>query len=223
IEAAGAEVVTFDRSIADREALALERVRATGATFVHPFEDRDIMLGQGTTAVELHEQVGDLDLLLVPMSGGGLMAGCASAMAALSPRCRMIGVEPALGDDTRRSFEAGRPVTIEQPATMADGLAVTSPGANTFAINHRLVERIVTVTERQIAAAMVTLRETTGLIVEPSGAVGIAALLAGLPQPDPPAGAEHRPRLRIGVILSGGNIDDQRFEELTATADRGSA
>ncbi len=229
IEAAGAEVVTFDRSSDDREALAMARVEATGATFVHPFEDRDVMAGQGTAALEFHDQVGDLDLLLVPMSGGGLMAGCASAMAALSPRCRMIGVEPSLGDDTRRSFRAGRPVTIEQPATVADGLAVTSPGANTFAINHRLVERIETVTEEQIAAAMVTLRRSTGLLVEPSGAVGIAALLTGSPRSGATGsgfggsglGGSGPTRLRIGVILSGGNIDDERFEEIAVLAGDG--
>lgn len=206
IEEFGAEIVTFDRFTDDREALALERVGSTGATFIHPFEDRDVMLGQGTTALELHEQVGgDLDRLLVPMSGGGLMAGCASAMAALSPGCRMIGIEPERGDDTRRSFEAGHPVTIDQPSTIADGLAVTSPGATTFAINRELVDRIETVTEQQIADAMALLLDVTGLMIEPSGAVGIAALMVG---------ADRDPDRRVGVVLSGGNIDRERFEAL---------
>lgn len=221
IEEFGAEVVTFDRATEDREQLARDRARSSGATFVHPFEDRRIMAGQGTAALELHHQVGPLDILLVPMSGGGLMAGCASVMAELDPTCRMIGVEPTLGDDTRRSFEVGRPVTIAQPATMADGLAVVSPGPTTFAINQRLVERVVTVDEDQIAAAMVVLRDTLDLVVEPSGAVGVAALLndrvpldpSGRPssQPDRP----DRQAPRVGVILSGGNIDRERFVALT--------
>ncbi len=221
IEEFGAEVVTFDRATDDREQLARDRARSTGATFVHPFEDRRIMAGQGTAALELHRQVGPLDLLLVPMSGGGLMAGCASVMAELDPMCRMIGIEPTLGDDTRQSFEAGHPVSIGQPATMADGLAVVSPGPTTFAINHRLVERVVTVDEDHIAAAMVVLRETLGLVVEPSGAVGVAALLNDLvplsgPEPSGPEteARDDRPP-RVGVILSGGNIDQERFTSLT--------
>lgn len=222
IEEFGAEVVTFERTIDDREQPARDRARATGATFVHPFEDRRIMAGQGTAALELHRQVGSLDMLLVPMSGGGLMAGCASAMAELDPACRMIGVEPSLGDDTRRSFEAGHPVSIPQPATMADGLAVVSPGPTTFGINHRLVERVVTVDEDQIAAAMVVIQNTVGLMVEPSGAVGVAALLNGRVPLDridgsssPPAEGDKDRTLRVGVILSGGNIDQDRFESLT--------
>lgn len=196
-----AEIVTFNRATDDREALARARVAETGATFVHPFDDRAVMTGQGTAALELIEQVGPLDQLVVPMSGGGLMAGCASAAAHLSAGCTMVGVEPEVGDDTRRSFEAGEPVTIDQPDTIADGLAVTSPGPNTFAINRHLVDRVETVSERQIIVAMKTLRDLTGLMIEPSGAVGLAALM----NPDPSVGPP--PDGSVGVILSGGNID----------------
>lgn len=206
IEEFGATIVTFDRSTPDREAGALEQVARTGATFVHPFEDRGVMLGQGTTALELHDQVGPLDVLLVPMSGGGLMAGCASVMSQLDPACELIGVEPATADDTRRSFAADERVTIDPPSTIADGLAVTSPGVGTFSINRRLVDDVVTVTDDRIIDAMRTARDTLHRRLEPSGAAALAALLA-----DP----ERFVGRRIGVVLSGGNIDAARFAELT--------
>jgi len=207
IERFGARIVTFERSTPDREAGARAQVTETGATFVHPFEDPLVMRGQGTAALEFHEQVGSLDVVLVPMSGGGLMAGCASAMRQLDPGCELIGVEPAIADDTRRSFAAGTPVTIPPPPTIADGLAVTSPGVATFEINRRLVDDVVTVTERQIVDAMALADRVLGRRLEPSGAVGIAALLDD---------CERFAGRRIGVVLSGGNIDEQRFAELTA-------
>ncbi len=142
------------------------------------------------------------------------MAGSASAMLAVDSGCVPIGVEPSLGDDTRRSFDAGHPVRIEQPKTIADGLAVTSPGTNTFAINHKLVGEIRTVTEEQIAAAMALLHQTLGLVVEPSGAVGIAALMVEADAARS-AGAERSTR-RVGVMLSGGNVDAGLFDRLTA-------
>lgn len=208
IDDAGAAVVTFDRATVDREGPARCQAAETGATFVHPFEDRDVMLGQATTALELFDEIGPVDTLVVPMSGGGLMAGCASAMNALAPQCTLVGVEPSEADDTRRSFEAGRPVRIAQPTTIADGLAVTSPGAHTFEINHRLVDEVVTVREHEIANAMEVIVDTLGLLVEPSGAVGIAALLARPGR----WGAAHD--ARIGVILSGGNVDLTRWGHL---------
>ncbi len=207
IEDFGADIVTFPRATVDREVGAREQVAATGATFVHPFEDPMVMAGQGTTALEFHEQVGSLDVLLVPTSGGGLMAGCASAMFRLDPGCELIAVEPATADDTRRSFAAGERVTISAPATIADGLAITSPGAATFAINRHLVSDVVTVTDAQLIDAMRVTRDLLHRRLEPSGVAGVAALLS-----DP-----HRFRgLRVGMILSGGNIDDARFESLTA-------
>jgi threo-3-hydroxy-L-aspartate ammonia-lyase len=205
IERCGATIVTFERSVADREAGARRQVAQSGATFVHPFEDPMVMAGQGTAALELHEQVGPLDVLLVPMSGGGLMAGCASAMRQLDPGCELIGVEPAAADDTRRSFAAGEIVRIPQPDTIADGLAVTAPGAATFEINRRLVADVVTVTDEQLVDAMRIAHDLLGRRLEPSGVAGLAALLD--------AAARFRNR-RVGIILSGGNIDDARFDAL---------
>jgi len=205
IEEFGARIVTFERSTPDREAGARQQVADTGATFVHPFEDPLVMSGQGTTALELHAQVGHLDVLLVPMSGGGLMAGCGSAMRQLDPRCRLLGVEPANADDTRRSFAAGKRVRIEPPSTIADGLAVTSPGPATFEINRRLVDDVVTVSEEEITRAMRTADELFGRRLEPSGVVGLAALLV-----DPTRFAGRR----VGIVLSGGNIDADTFARL---------
>jgi threo-3-hydroxy-L-aspartate ammonia-lyase len=205
IERCGATIVTFERSVADREAGARRQVAQSAATFVHPFEDPMVMAGQGTAALELHEQVGSLDVLLVPMSGGGLMAGCASAMRQLDPGCELIGVEPAAADDTRRSFAAGEIVRIPQPDTIADGLAVTAPGAATFEINRRLVADVVTVTDEQLVDAMRVAHDLLGRRLEPSGVAGLAALLD--------AAARFRNR-RVGIILSGGNIDDARFDAL---------
>jgi threo-3-hydroxy-L-aspartate ammonia-lyase len=208
IEHFGAAIVTFPRSTPDREVGARRQVAETGATLVHPFEDPAVMAGQGTAALELHEQVGPLDVLVVPMSGGGLMAGCASAMHQLDPGCELIGVEPAAADDTRRSMAAGHPVRIDQPDTIADGLAVTAPGTNTFAINRRLVSDVVTVTDEQLVAAMRLAARLLDRRLEPSGVAGLAAVL------------DDRDRYlgrRVGIILSGGNIDDARFDELTLT------
>jgi threo-3-hydroxy-L-aspartate ammonia-lyase len=205
IETYGASIVTFDRSTVDREAGARRQAAETGATFVHPFEDPQVIAGQGTAALELHDQVGRLEVLVVPMSGGGLMAGCASAMHQLDPDCELIGVEPAAADDTRQSFAAGHPVRIAQPDTIADGLAVTAPGDVTFDINRRLVSDVVTVTDAQMIDAMRIARDLLDRRLEPSGVAGLAAVLD-----DPP---RFRGR-RIGVILSGGNIDDARFESL---------
>ena len=207
IESFGAEIVTFDRATPDREAAARRQVAETGATFVHPFEDPMVMAGQGTAALELHEQIGALDVLLVPMSGGGLMAGCATAMHQLDPTCELIGVEPSAADDTQRSFAAGEVVRIAQPDTIADGLAVTAPGAATFAINRRLVADVVTVTDEQMIDAMRVARDLLDRRLEPSGVAGLAAVL------DDPSRFRGR---RVGIILSGGNIDDARFDALIA-------
>ena len=207
IEQFGARIVTFDRATPDREAAARQQVADTGATFVHPFEDPLVMCGQGTAALELNEQVGPLDVLVVPMSGGGLMAGCASAMRQLDPRCELVGVEPATADDTRRSFDAGHPVGIPQPDTIADGLAVTRPGEGTFAINHELVSAVVTVTDDELVAAMRLGDALLDRRYEPSGVAGLAAVMV---HPDRFAGR------RVGVVLTGGNIDAARFAELTS-------
>jgi threonine dehydratase len=207
IEHFGADIVTFDRTTRDREAGARAQVAATGATFVHPFEDPMVMAGQGTAALELHEQAGSLDVVLVPISGGGLMAGCASAMRQLDPTCALVAVEPSAADDTRRSFAAGERVTIDPPDTIADGLAVMTPGAATFAINRELVREVVTVTDAQLVDAMRTAHDLLGRRLEPSGAAGLAAVI------DDP---DHYRGQRVGIILTGGNIDPERFDALTA-------
>lgn len=208
----GAEIRTFERSIEDREAPARALTAATGATFVPPFEDRRVMIGQGTAAFELHQQVAErgapLDALLVPMSGGGLMAGCGSATRVMAPNCRLVGVEPAAADDTARSFRAGSRVRIEQPVTIADGLAITTPGEQTFELNHQMVNEVLTVSEDEIVNAMRVIRDTLDLRVEPSGAVALAAVLN-----DPARWTG----MNIGVIISGGNVDQQVYDRLIAT------
>jgi threonine dehydratase len=207
IEEFGARIVTFERSTPDREAGARRQAADTGATLVHPFEDPLVMCGQGTAALELHEQVGPLDVLVVPMSGGGLMAGCASAMRKLDPTCELVGVEPSTADDTRRSFVAGHPVRITQPDTIADGLAVTRPGDVTFSVNRELVSAVVTVTDDELVAAMRLGHTLLGQRYEPSGVAGLAAIVV---HSDRFAGR------RVGVVLTGGNIDAGRFAELTS-------
>ena len=204
----GADVVTYDRYTGDREAIAAGLAADRGLTMVRPYDDPLIMAGQGTTALELLEEVPELDLLLVPVSGGGLIAGCATVATALRPGIRVVGVEPEAGDDTRRSLAAGERVRIPVPRTIADGLANAVPGELTFEVNRRLVDEVVTVTDAQIVDAMVFLFERAKVVAEPSGAVGLAALLSG---------AAVASGLRAGVVLSGGNVDAARFRELTAT------
>jgi threo-3-hydroxy-L-aspartate ammonia-lyase len=202
----GAEVITYDRYTADREALGGALAAERGLTLVPPYEDPLVMAGQGTAALELFEEHPDLDALLVPISGGGLIAGSATAAKALQPAVRIVGVEPAAGDDTRRSLEAGARVRLPHvPRTIADGLQAQTPGALTFEVNRRLVDQVVTVTDEQIVQAMAFLFERLKVVVEPSGAVGVAALLSGAVDP---GGAS------IGVILSGGNIAAGAFAGL---------
>jgi len=204
----GAEVVTYDRYTEDREALGAALSEERGLVLVPPYEHPLIMAGQGTTALELLEDTPDLDLLLVPVGGGGLIAGCATAAKALRPGIRVIGVEPAAGDDTRRSLEAGERVRIPVPRTIADGQQADIPGELTFAVNRHVVDAIVTVSDPEIVDAMAFLFDRMKLVTEPSGASAAAALLAGH-VPDA-AGA------RIGVVISGGNVGAGRFAELMA-------
>jgi threonine dehydratase len=203
----GAEIVTYDRYTGDRvaigEALAAER----GLALIPPYEHPDVIAGQGTAALELLEQAGELDALLVPIGGGGLMAGSATAAKGLLPGIRVTGVEPAAGDDTKRSLAAGERVAIPVPRTIADGQAADIPGELTFSVNRRLVDDIVLVTDDEIRAAMRFAFERLRVVMEPSGATPLAALLAGR--------VERLPR-RVGLIVSGGNIDAARFAELLA-------
>jgi threo-3-hydroxy-L-aspartate ammonia-lyase len=203
----GAEVVTYDRHTEDRAAVCQRLADERGLTIIAPFEHPQVIAGQGTTALELLEEVPDCDSLAVPVSGGGLVAGCAIAATALRPGIAMIGVEPESGDDTRRSLAAGHPVSVPQPDTIADGLRSTSPGALTFSINSRLLKDVVLVSDDEIRAAMRFAFERLKLVLEPSGATGLAAVLAG-----------RVPGGRIGVVLSGGNVDAARFAELIGGA-----
>ena len=204
----GAEIVTYDRYSEDREALgaALAAERG-GLALVPPYEHPLIMAGQGTAALELLEDVPGLDALLVPVGGGGLIAGCATAAKALRPGIRVIGVEPEAGDDTRRSLEAGERVRIPVPRTIADGQQADIPGELTFAVNRQVVDTIVTVSDAEILDAMAFLFDRMKLVTEPSGASAAAALLAGRAE----AGGA-----RVGVIISGGNVGAARFAELMA-------
>jgi threonine ammonia-lyase medium form len=201
----GAEVVTYDRYRQDREEIGRRLAEERGWTLVPPYDDPVVMAGQGTAALELIEEVSDLHALVAPISGGGLIAGSATAAKGLRPEIRVIGVEPAAGDDTRRSLQASRRVRIEVPRTIADGLQAAIPGELTFEVNRRLVDDVVTVTDEEIVEAMRVLFERLKVVVEPSGAVGVAALLARrIPTPG----------RRVGVILSGGNVGARRFAEL---------
>jgi threo-3-hydroxy-L-aspartate ammonia-lyase len=201
----GAELVRFDRFADDRDAVTSTLVAERGLPFVPPYDDPVIVAGQGTVALELFDDAGTLDALLVPVSGGGLMAGCSVVAAERAPACRMIGVEPAVMDDTRRSLAAGERVAVPISPTLADGLTVATPGAVTWEINRRRLSEVVTVTDEQLVDAMRVAFRLLHLVVEPSGAAGLAALLAG---------AVDVREQRVGVVLSGGNIGLDRFTEL---------
>lgn len=199
----GAEVITYDRYAEDREEIGWRIAAERGLILVPPFDDAMVIAGQGTAALELLEEAGTIDLLLAPVSGGGLIAGCAVAVKALIPDARVIGVEPASADDYRQSLAAGRRVAIEVPPTIADALQVSTPGELTFALNRTLLDGIVTVTDAELVETIRFCHERLKLVVEPGGAAGLAALLAGK--------VAVKPGARVGVILSGGNIDLPRL------------
>jgi threonine dehydratase len=204
-EGYGAEVVTYDRYRDDRVALGNRIAAERGLTIVPPYESADVIAGQGTVALELLEDGGPLDAMVVPVGGGGLLAGCSIAAKALLPGIRMIGVEPEDADDTRRSLAAGHRVRIPVSTTIADGQAADIPGELTFSINRRLADDVVLVSDDEIRAAMLLVFERLKLVVEPSGASALAAVLSGRITPAP---------ARVGVVISGGNVSAQRFAEL---------
>jgi len=201
----GAEVVLYDRWTESREEIGAALAAERGLALVPPYDDPLVMAGQGTAALELLEDVPDVDVLLVPVSGGGLIAGCSTVAKALLPECHVVGVEPETGNDTQQSLEAGQRVRIDVPHTIADGLQAPEPGALTFEVNQRRVNEIVTVSDEEIVTAMVFLYDRMKLVAEPSGAIGVAALLSGK------VGARDG---TVGVILSGGNVGAARFAEL---------
>jgi threonine dehydratase len=201
----GAEIVTYDRYTGDRVAIAQGLAAERGLTVIPPYEHPHIMAGQGTAALELLEEVGELGALMTPVGGGGLIAGSSTVGKGLYPGIRMIGVEPEAGDDTKRSLEAGRRISIPVPHTIADGQALPTPGELTFSVNRRLVDEVVLVGDDEIRDAMRFAFERLKIVVEPSGATPLAALLTGRAGPLPS---------RVGVIISGGNVDAERFAEL---------
>jgi threonine dehydratase len=200
----GAEVVLYDRYSGDRESIADELAAERGAALVRPYDDPLIMAGAGTAALELLEDAGVVETLVVPVGGGGLIAGSATIAKELGVKW-VVGVEPKAGDDWKQSLAAGAIIAIDVPRTIADGLQTHAPGELTWEVASRLVDEIVTVTDQQMVEAMRFAFERLKLVIEPSGAVGIAAVLNGLVSGD-----------RIGVIVSGGNVGAARFAELIA-------
>ncbi|MEU0009107.1 threo-3-hydroxy-L-aspartate ammonia-lyase [Streptomyces sp. NPDC006314] len=200
----GAEIVTYDRYTQDRTALGEALAADRGLALIPPYDHPHVIAGQGTAALELLEETGPLDALVVPVGGGGLIAGSAITAKALQPGMRVIGVEPEAGDDTKRSLESGARVTVPVPHTVADGQALPTPGEITFAINRHLVDTVTLVSDAEIVSAMRFAFERLKIVLEPSGATSLAALLAGHLDLPP----------RIGIIASGGNIDTRRFTQL---------
>ena len=201
----GGEVILFDRFKQDREVLTREIAAQRGMTLIPPFDHADVIAGQGTAAKELFEEVGALDYLFVCMGGGGLLSGSALSARALSPHCAVLGVEPEAGNDGQQSFRSGAIVHIPTPTTIADGAQTQAVGELTFAIIRRDVQDVLTVSDAQLVQAMRFYAERMKMIVEPTGCLSLAAVChAGLPLQGK----------RVGVIVSGGNVDLQRFAAL---------
>jgi threo-3-hydroxy-L-aspartate ammonia-lyase len=205
----GAEVIGYDRYKEDRVAIGKRLAQERGLTLIPPFDHAHVIAGQGTAAAELIEDAGALDMLVVCVGGGGLVSGSAVAARQLAPDCRVIGVEPEAGDDVVRSFRAGRIVHIDVPQTIADGAQTQQPGDLTFQIIQSLVSDVVTVSDAALVRAMRFFAERLKLVVEPTGALAAAAVLEAKV---PVVGK------RVGVIVSGGNIDPVRYGELLAGA-----
>jgi threo-3-hydroxy-L-aspartate ammonia-lyase len=207
-EGYGAQIVRYDRLTEDREAIARRLAEERGLTLVPPYDHPLIMAGQGTAALELIEEVGTLDWLLLPVGGGGLWSGCTIAATGLLPGIKVVGVETETSNDWVLSLEAGKPVHIPPPDTIADGMRTQQPGALTFPIVQQLAHGAMTVSDQEVKAAMRFLLLRMKLLVEPTGAVPVALLLSG--------------RLdlkgqRVGVILSGGNADPALIAEVIAS------
>ncbi len=193
----GASVIEYNPGDASREKISRDLSVRHGYTLVPPYDHIDIVTGQGTAAMELFDELGSLEMLLVPCGGGGLLSGCAVAAKGKHPNCRVIGVEPELADDATRSFHTGKLHSVKNPPTIADGTRTPSLGDITFPLVREYVDDMKTVSENAIIEAVKFLFYRTKLVVEPSGALGVAAILSG----------KIKPCGRIGIILSGGNID----------------
>jgi len=194
----GAEIVTYNASNEDRQKIAEKLASARGLTVIPPFDHPHILAGQGTAAKELIEETGPLDILMVPCGGGGLLSGCAIAAKHLAPKCRVLGVEPAAGDDGLRAFRSGKLETIKLPDTIADGARTTSLGKITFALIQKHVDDFLTVTDAELLTWMFFLWERMKIVVEPTGALAASALLEGK------VDAKGK---KVGVVISGGNVD----------------
>ena len=202
----GAEVILFDRYKDDRDAITRRLAEERGATLIPPYDHPDILAGQGTAAKELFEEVGPLDALFVCMGGGGLLSGCALAARALSPGCQVFGVEPEAGNDGQQSFRAGHVIRIPTPKTIADGAQTQAPGAITFAVIRKTVDDILTVSDAELVEGMRFFASRMKMVVEPTGCLGYAGARKI---------ADQFRGGRIGVIISGGNVDLDRFCALT--------
>jgi|688.fasta_scaffold47165_4 threonine dehydratase len=195
----GATVVSYDRYKQDREDVARDIQQKTGMAIIPPYDHLHVIAGQGTAALELLEDVGELDYLLVCLGGGGLLAGSALAASVLSPQCKMFGVEPEAGNDGQQSLRKGEVVRIEPPRSIADGALTLYLGQLTFGVIKQRVKDILTVTDPQLIATMKFFAERMKIVVEPTGCLGAAALMHGALSVEKGA--------RVGVILSGGNVD----------------
>jgi threonine dehydratase len=200
VESHGAHVVFCEPTEAARESACADVIEKTGATMIHPFENEEVMAGQGTAVVELLEDVADFDLVMCPVGGGGLLCGTAVAAKSMQPNIKVIAIEPANVDDAAQSFRAGHLIYTEKKFTIADGLR-TNVGAPNFSIIQRYVDDMVTVSEEAIISAMRTIWETMKIIIEPSAAVPYAAIMERQPS------TIHISGKRVGIILTGGNVD----------------
>ena len=199
----GAELTFCEPTLAARESTAGEIIDRTGAALVHPYDNPDVIAGQGTAALEFFQQAGELDAIVSPVGGGGLMSGTSVTIRALTPDARIFGAEPAGADDAARSLEAGEFLPQTGPDTMCDGL-LTSMGEHTWPIIRDHLETIIRVTDEQVVEAMRLILDNLGMVVEPSGAASLAAVLT-------PEFKELKGIDRVGVILSGGNVDSLPF------------
>lgn len=201
----GAEIVLYDRQTADRAELSAQLVRERGLTLIHPYDNPQVMAGQGTAALELLEETPDLDVLVTPVGGGGLLSGCATAAKAVNPAIRIFGVETEASNDWWQSFQRGERVKIPPPDTIADGMRTQQPGELTFPVIREKVAEILLVSDAQVIEAMKLLLLRMKILAEPTGAVAPAAVLQKLVGP---AGQ------KVGVIISGGNVDGELLAQL---------
>jgi threo-3-hydroxy-L-aspartate ammonia-lyase len=203
----GAEVITYDRYKEDRIAIGQKLADERGMTLIPPYDHAHVMAGQGTAALELLEEVGQLDTLLVCLGGGGLISGCAVAAKHLNPKIRVIGVEPEAGNDAQQSKRAGKIVKIDTPKTIADGAQTQFVGQLTFPVIQELVDDIVTVSDAQLIEAMRFAASRMKMVIEPTGGLAMAAAMQG---------AVDVKGQRVGIIISGGNIDIAQFAQYLA-------